>query len=378
MRRAGIADLVLHGGYAPNWLVKRMVRLSKGIFSILIDEYGPDGTLERLSSPIFFQAFSNALGFDWNSSGSTTVTCNAIKQALSEIELGIRGAGGKGKYSRMANIEIEKIGREFKFSKESVADIHYASKMTAKVDNAAIQDGHKLYHHSVFISNEGEWTIIQQGMNPEMRMARRYHWLSKRVKEFVDEPHQGIVGHRIDRVLDMTAQESMNVRRNSLEILKDGSDRFKRLYNRVQNKQKLITDWIMNEEGEKSKNEPDFDFYSVKLTRVNWKAVEKAWKLEPHNYEEFLSIEGIGPSTVRGLALVSELIYGEPPSWKDPVKYSFAYGGKDGVPFPVDRVAMDESINILEEVVSKAKLEGKEKYYSLKNLAELRRKLEDR
>lgn len=376
MKKAGIADLVLHGGYAPQWLVKRMINLSKSIFSIIVDEYGSSGALARLSSPIFFQACSNVLGFDWNSSGSTTVTCNAIKQALNEVDLGIKGAGGKGRYSRMAKREIGEICHEFKFPEEDIKKIRYASKMTAKVDNTAIQDGHQLYHHTIFISNEGDWTVIQQGMNPENKMARRYHWLSKDVRDFVDEPHQGIVGQKIQKVLNMTAHESKGAREASVEIIGEGVNRFRRMYNRLRTNQKLITEWTEKKDDFMPNMERNSDSYSVRLGRMNWKAVEKAWKLEPQNYEGLLAVEGVGPATIRGLALVSDLIYGNTPSWKDPVKYSFAYGGKDGVPFPVDRKAMDFSINLLEEVVNRAKLGDRERYSSLRRLADWRRRME--
>jgi hypothetical protein len=161
LNKAGIADLVLHVGYASKQLIKRMIKLSRAIFSIIVDEYGTREELARFSSPIFFQAYSNVLGFDWNSSGSTTVICNTIKQALQEVDLVIKGAGGKGKYSIMAKIEIGEISNKFKFSEDDVSKIHYASKMTLKVDNAAIQDGHQLYHHAIFISEVGDWAIIQ-------------------------------------------------------------------------------------------------------------------------------------------------------------------------------------------------------------------------
>lgn len=377
MKKAGIADLILHGGYAPQWLVKRMINLSKGIFSIIVDEYGSSEALVRLSSPVFFQALSNVLGFDWNSSGSTTVTCNTLKQALKEVDLGIKGAGGKGKYSRMAKREIGEICHGFELPEEDVKRIRYASKMAAKVDNTAIQDGHKLYHHAIFISNEGDWTVIQQGMNPNNKMARRYHWLSKGIRDFVDEPHQGIVGERLEKVLNMTAHESKEAREISVEIIGEGVNRFRRLYEGLRTNQKLITEWSEKKDDIMLDIKGKYDSYSVKLGRMNWKGIEKAWKLEPQNYEDLLAVEGIGPISVRGLSLVSELIYGNVPSWKDPVKYSFAYGGKDGVPFPVDKKSMDFSINLLEEAVNRAKLGDRERYSSLRRLADWRRKMEE-
>ena len=378
MRRAGTADLILHPGYAPAWLVRRMIRLAGSIFAIIVDEYGLKEVLARLSNPIFFQACSNVLGFDWDSSGSTTVTCNAIKQALARADLGIKAAGGKGKYSLMAPREIDEIGRNFDLSEEERAKIRYSSRMAAKVDNAAIQAGYQLYHHTIFISKDGDWTVIQQGMNPEFKTARRYHWLSSKVRSFVLEPHQGIVGDRVhDRVLDMTASRSEEARKISVELIREGVNRLRRLYEGILNRQRLLTDWFSQSEMDAAAiAKYKHDAYRVAFKGIDWKAIEKAWKLEPQNYEELLAIPGIGPKTVRGLALVSELIYGEPPCWEDPVKYTFAFGGKDGIPFPVERKAMDEATALLEEAVSQAKLSDRERYRLLRKLANWRIKLE--
>jgi hypothetical protein len=277
----------------------------------------------------------------------------------------------------MAKREIGEICHGFELPKEDVKRIRYASKMAAKVDNTAIQDGHKLYHHAIFISNEGDWTVIQQGMNPINKMVRRYHWLSKGIRDFVDEPHQGIVGERLEKVLNMTAHESKEARKISVEIIGEGFNKFRRLYEGLRTNQKLITEWSEKKDDIMLDIKGKYDSYSVKLGRMNWKGVEKAWKLEPQNYEDLLAVEGIGPITVRGLALVSELIYGNIPSWKDPVKYSFAYGGKDGVPFPIDKKSMDFSINLLEKAVNSAKLGDRERYSSLRRLADWRRKMEE-
>lgn len=371
----GSADLRLHPGYAPPWLVRRMIRLAGSIFTIMVDEYGPRSVLARLSNPIFFQACSNVLGFDWDSSGSTTVTCNAMKQALARADLGIRAAGGKGKHSLMAPTEIGEIGEAFKLPPEDTARIRYSSRMAAKVDNSAVQDGYQLYHHMIFVSRDGDWTVIQQGMNPEFKAARRYHWLSTDVRSFVVEPHQGIAGERIhDKVLDMTAHGSEGARRASVELVREGVNRLRRLYEEAANRQRVLTDWLPGSEATAAEGIPIS--YRVEPRGINWKAVEKAWRLEPQDYEELLAVPGIGPKTIRGLALVSELIYGEPPCWKDPVKYTFAFGGKDGVPFPVERKAMDEAIALLEEAVSRAKLDGGQRYHLLRKLADWRIRLE--
>jgi len=273
--------------------------------------------------------------------------------------------------------EINEIGRLFNLSDEEIARIRYASRMTAKVDNAAIQAGYPLYHHTIFISKEGSWTVIQQGMNPTLKAARRYHWLSKGIKNFVVEPHQAIVGEKVHRnVLDLTAGESRETRNISVELVKEGVNRLRRLYKGLYNRQRLLTEWLTPQKERTSILERGIDLYSVPLGRMDWKAIEKAWKLEPQNFEELLSLRGIGPSTVRGLALVSELIYGEPPSWKDPVKYSFAFGGKDGVPFPVDRKAMDEATSLLEETIQRVKLGDRQKMKVLNRLADWRAKIE--
>ncbi|MGC8850534.1 MAG: DUF763 domain-containing protein, partial [Candidatus Bathyarchaeia archaeon] len=299
----GFADLRLHPGYAPPWLVRRMIRLAGSIFAVMVDEYGLRNVLAKLSNPVFFQACSNVLGFDWDSSGSTTVTCNALKQALAKADLGIRAAGGKGRHSLMTPTEIDEIGEAFKLSSEETARIRYSSRMAAKVDNSAVQDGYRLYHHMIFVSRDGDWTVIQQGMNPEFKAARRYHWLSTGLRSFIVEPHQGIVGDKIhDKVLDMTARGSEGARRASVELVREGVNRLRRLYEEVANHQRILTDWFPSP-GAAPKRE---NLTSYRVERgINWKAVERAWRLEPRNYEELLAIPGVGPKTIRGLALVS-------------------------------------------------------------------------
>jgi len=344
----------------------------------MVDEYGYKGVLNRLSNPIFFQACSNVLGFDWDSSGSTTVTCGVLKQALKEIDIGVKAAGGKGKHSILTPIEIDELGKLFSFSSEEIEEIKYASRMAAKVDSAAIQAGYQLYHHSIFISKEGDWSIIQQGMNPEFKAARRYHWLSSNIKSFIIEPHQGIIGDKIhSKVLNMIAKQSENARKISIELINEGVNKLKRIYASLNN-QKLLTDWFSQAKNEERlKLNACYNAYSLRLKRIDWKILEKAWRLEPQNYEEFLAISGVGPSTVRGLALISELVFDASPSWRDPIKYSFAFGGKDGVPFPIDKKAMDEAIIFLDEAINKAKLGDKEQLYALKRLAKWRVTLEN-
>jgi len=248
--------------------------------------------------------------------------------------------------------------------------LRYASKMSAKVDNAAIQAGYQLYHHAFFVAEDGKWAVIQQGMCPQDRTARRYHWLSDNARNFVDEPHNAIVGDvKRDVALDMTAKESEGCRKTSVDIAQETPKKIMQMVMSVRPAyQKSLQEW-MPKTADTAWKEYPIDVLSMPRN-INWKALQEVYEFQPSSYEELLGFRGIGPATVRGLALVAELIYGENPSWKDPVKYSFAYGGKDGVPHPVDRRAMDESIRILKEAIQEAKIGDKEKMQSLQRLRE--------
>ncbi len=355
MEKSGIANLPLHEGRAPRWLFKRMVKLSGEIIRIIEMEYGTEEVLRRLSNPYWFQAFSCVIGFDWHSSGTTTVTIGSLKQAL-KIEDGIVVVGGKGRISRKTPMEIEKIGDEFNLSSNSIEKLKYASKMSAKVDNAVLQDNYHLYHHSMVIDENGHWVIIQQGMNPEMRYARRYHWIYG-VKKFVEEPHSGIISARIEKkVLDMTSKISDEARKISVDIVKDNPKKMKNMISIVKDEKQKTLD----------------SFSDVKILtmpwNINWRALFDAYEIQPKNYEELVGIKGIGPATVRALAYIAEIIYGAEISWKDPVKFSFALGGKDGVPKPVDRKTYDKSIEILQFSIEEAKISRREKLEMLRRL----------
>jgi len=367
MKRTGLAELPLHYGHAPPWLFKRMVKLSGRIVEALIDEYGHQEVLRRLADPHWFQALSCVLGYDWHSSGTTTVTCATLKTALRPEEHGIAIAGGKGRFSRRTPEEIEAIGKVFRWSDEQKGTLKYASRMSAKIDNTAIQAGYTLYHHAFVMDDDGRWAVIQQGMNEEDRTARRYHWLSDHVKNFVVEPHDAIVCDVLRKdVLDMTARESEGGRRVSVDLVNDGPERVRRSILSLRSReQRTLCDWI---EGGASDEGCSAGFLSMPWN-INWEALKRAYELRPRNYEELLGVRGVGPSTVRGLALVSELIYGEKPSWKDPVRYSFCVGGKDGVPFPVDRRAYDEVIEFMGKAVDRAKIGDKEKIDAIKRLS---------
>lgn len=362
MRRTGIANLPLHYGTAPRWLFSRMLKLSEGIVEIIVEEYGGEEFLRRISDPFWFQALSCVLGFDWHSSGSTTVTCGALKEALKDSNLGLAVAGGKGRMSRNTPQEIQQIGEGYDMPSKEIEKLVYSSKMSAKVDNAVLQDHHQLYHHAFLLTEEGGWAVVQQGLNPERGYARRYHWYHGHVKDFLNEPHEAILGERMLGTLDMTSRKSKECRETSVDLAKDNPRKIANFVKSIRHpSQRSLLYWAGNKE--------DTRILTMPKT-INWEALKKAYDFQPRNYEELLSISGIGPSTVRALALISDLIYGKEPSWKDPVKYSFTVGGKDGVPYPVDEEVMDRCIHVLKEGIGEAKIGKEEKLGALRRLKE--------
>ncbi len=351
MEKVGIANLPLHPGKAPAWLYKRMVKLANVIAGIIIEEYGEEKLLQLLSNPCWFQSLACVLGYDWHSSGTTTVTTAALKEALQPYN--IMAAGGKG----MAGVTLREIEEKASQIEVDAERIKYASRMAAKVDNAALQDGYNLYHHAIFFDEHGHWIVIQQGMNACTRYARRYHWIW-RAKSFVDEPHAGIIGKK-GIALNMVARESEEARKTSVDIVKEKPEKVARhikAFNMLKPKQATLDNKI---------------FMLSMPRKINWDALREAYEIQPSNYEEMLAIKGIGPATVRALAYISELVYGAEPSWRDPVKFSFAVGGKDGVPYPVNRKAMDEATHILQTTIEEAKIGKEEKMKALKRLRSL-------
>ena len=370
MYRAGVANLPLHHGRAPQYLIARMSKMAKEITTIIVDQYGREEFLRRVADPYWFQALGCVLGYDWHSSGVTTVVTGILKQAISGHELGLAVCGGKGRASKKAPVEIGLIGEEFGFSDDSIESLRYASRMTAKVDNAAIQAGYQLYHHAFFVAEDKKWSVVQQGMCLEDRTARRYHWLSDSFKTFVVEPHSAIVGDvKRNSVLDMTAKQSEGSRKASVDIAKEDPRKLMRIVDSAKSEfQRSLGEWLPAKSKRDSK---EFQLETLSMPRnINWKTMREVYEFQPSNYEQLLAFRGVGPATIRGLALVAEVIYGEKSSWKDPVKYSFAYGGKDGVPYPVDRKAMDESIQILRQAVQEAKIGDPDKVRSLRKLTQ--------
>src|SRR5437763_12189322 len=338
MSRTGFAHLPLHGGRAPRWLFERMVLLSREIVVFLVAEFGPQEVLRRLSDPHWFQAFGCVLGFDWHSSGVTTTVCGALTEGLRgrEADTGIYVAGGKGATSRKTPAEItaacERLGRD-------PAPLVYASRISAKVDNSAVQDGYQLYHHAFLFTRAGEWCIVQQGMNDVNSMARRYHWLSDNVVSYVSEPHAAICCDAPGETLNLVAADSAPVREKCVELA-----------NLEMPRRHLVSRDDIN---------PKY------LDKILVRTYEAA----PRDFESLLSIEGVGAKTLRALALTSELIYGTEASRRDPARYSFAHGGKDGTPFPVDRPTYDKTIEVMRDALNRSRIDRSEKVAAFRRLA---------
>lgn len=365
MSATGFAELPLHYGRAPRWLVERMKRLAYNIAYLIVEDKGRPGFLERLSDPFWFQAFGCLLGFDWHSSGLTTVTMGALKEALKEGDLGIMVAGGKAMANEIPG-EIERIANRFNVSDSTKNMWLRVSRLTAKVDSAAIQAGYDLYHHTFVATEDGLWAVIQQGMNPVTGLARRYHWVSTKVRSMVDEPHSGIIGYRSrGPVLNMVARESEGARKASVDLARDAKSAYG-LLTRLSMRVRSIDEWA----GKVDKRWYEVEGFRMPI-KLNWSQAKLLYEFQPKDYEELLLVKGVGPSAVRALALASEIIYGEKPSWRDPVKYSFAHGGKDGVPYPVNRKLYESTIRYLSEVIEGLEVGDEEKKLLLKRLSRL-------
>ncbi|HEX4348342.1 MAG TPA: DUF763 domain-containing protein [Vicinamibacterales bacterium] len=353
-RHTGYASLPLHGGKAPAWLFDRMVRLSREILLYLSSEQGSQEILRRLSDPFWFQAFGCVLGFDWHSSGVTTTVCGAVKEGLKDIDrdIGFFAAGGKGGTSRKAPSEItnacDALGRD-------PQPLVYASRTAAKVDGAAVQDGYQLYHHVFFFTPAGDWCVVQQGMSDRTRTARRYHWLSEHVQSFVDEPHEAVCCDVRGDTLNLVARENGTIRSSSAEIARQSPDDTLKILAK-------IPELNMPRRHELF---PEIDVATPHLQKILLKTYERA----PGDFEELLGMEGVGPRTLRALALASELVNGAPAMMRDPARFAFAHGGKDGIPFPVDRLTYDRTIEILHKAVNRAAVDRSEKVKAFKRLA---------
>ena len=353
--KTGIATIPLDYGKCPKWLFERMKTLGGIISELIIEEFGIEEFLRRLSHPTWFHSLGSLLAFDWNSSGLTVVLTAALKSAFKERNLGIYIAGGKGKTSRKTPDELLLISEKIGLDGQKYVRL---SKLVAKIDNSLIQDSFTLYHHVFVISQKGSWVVIQQGMNTQLSKARRYHWHHSEDSRFkkqdsrinlTEEPHTGIVSDIfLKKVLNLTARESQKNKEGIIKVL---------------NEEKNLTKEIEKIFIQPQKNlflpDIEFRYHPVIEEKFDLKrlknTVKKARFLEPKTIEDLLLIKGVGPKTIRALSLASELIYGEKPSYVDPARYTFAHGGKDGTPYPVDRKTYNETIKIFNKSLKLAK-----------------------
>ncbi len=378
--RKGIATFTLDYGKCPPWLFERMVRLGREMTYVLVDEYGPDEFIKRIADPVWFQSLGTVLAFDWNASGLTTILTAALKEAIrgQEKDLGIFIAGGKGKTSRKTPDEILDWGERINSDPNVSRELIYSSKMAAKVDSSLVQDGYQIYHHAFFFSKNGAWTVVQQGMNTDNQTARRYHWSDKidlnNRTNFVNEPHKGIASQKfLSKVLNLTSKDSAKTRDVSTELVQSGTKQLlKDLELLRQHQDSLVQSFKfkVKSSGEEysflNLSHNEFKHHTVEIEDFNKskyldRILQKVAELNPQTYEQFIAVQGVGPKTVRALSLVSEVIYGAKPSYEDPARYSFAHGGKDATPYPVDKVTYDQTIEVLKDAVTKTKLNYSEK-----------------
>ncbi|MBO0734145.1 MAG: DUF763 domain-containing protein [Methylocapsa sp.] len=369
--RAGSADLPLHGGHVPKWLADRMTRLGAVISEAIVYHYGRDELLRRLAHPFWFQSFGAVMGMDWHSSGITTSVIGALKRGLAPraSELGIHVCGGRGKHSRRTPQELVAIGERAGFDGAALAK---ASRLVAKVDSAAVQDGFDLYLHSFIVTDDGRWAVVQQGMDGSRGLARRYHWLSEGLKSFVDEPHAAIEGAAQGEIVNLTDRRAEASRRLQLKVLEAlGPDGIARELAslahsrespaaRAAPNQLLLPHLVMPSRHEVTPG----DFSAPRLYASLAAAADRA----PADFAGLLLLPGVGARTVRALAMVAEVVHGAPCRFADPARFSFAHGGKDRHPFPVPLVVYDQTIGVLKSALRKARLGRGEELAALKRL----------
>jgi uncharacterized protein len=351
MKKA-ITTLPLHYGKAPPWLFQKMKRLSAALIEVIVMEFGVKELLVRIADPIWFQALGCAVGFDWHSSGITTTVCGALKEGLQSLgnEMPIAICGGKAKRAIQTPGDIEAYGKRWDID---VADYIAFSRLCAKIDNTAVQDGYNLYHHTFVFTKEGDWAIIQQGMNEKLKNARRYQWLSRESLDITNEPHTGITCNERGAVLNLVAGESEGARKSAVNFVKEDPD-------------SMIKTWK-----EVALAMPKRHYISpadINQTRL-FKMFRTIHESHPETFKDLIGIHGVGPRTVSALSLISELVYEKLPSFKDPARFSFAHGGKDGYPFPVDKKTYENSIEFLKICIDKAKVGDRDKIDAFKKLS---------
>jgi len=373
-RRAGSADLPLHGGHVPPWLASRMTRLGAVISQAIVHHYGRDELLRRLAHPFWFQSFGAVMGMDWHSSGITTSVLGSLKRGLTPLqdELGIYVCGGRGKHSRKTPQELVAVGERTGIDGAALAT---ASRLVAKVDSAAVQDGFDLYLHGFIVTDTGQWVVVQQGMNGDARQARRYHWLSEGLTSFVEEPHSAIDGPEQGMILNLTDKRAQTSREKQLELLDGlGPDRIADELVKLEapaaapGRQPMLPHLIMPAHHDVRAS----DVHVRRLRATLAAAAERG----PKDFPELLLTPGVGARTVKALAMVAEVVHGAPYRFADPARFSFAHGGKDRHPYPVPVTVYDETIRVLKSAVTGAKLGRDEALGAIRRLDDQARALE--
>ena len=357
MKRSGSADLPLHGGRVPPWLANRMTALGAAIAEYIILEYGVSEFLTRLSDPFWFQSFGCVMGMDWHSSGITTSVMGALKRGLNPrfAELGLAVCGGRGRHSMGTPDELRAFSLKTGLDGELLAR---TSRLTARVDNNAVADGFQLYLHSFVITKSGEWVVVQQGMNPESHLARRYHWHSAAVRDFVSNPHTAILGKPQGEILNLVDARAAKAQQALLTIAREPMEA-------VLSEARKLTMPVHH----------DVRAKDVDLKRLG-AVLAVAHEQELRDFASLLLVEGLGPRTLQSLALIAEIVHGAPSRFSDPARFSFAHGGKDGHPFPVPLKTYDESLGILRRSLEAARLGHTEKVEGFKRLDRLTRTVE--
>ena len=357
MKKSGYADLPLHNGRVPLWLAKRMSALGGAIVEAIVLEYGKSEVIKRLSDPAWFQSLGCVLGMDWHSSGITTSVMGALKSSLNPIskELGIYVCGGRGKHARNTPEELLRVAERTGLNGNELVR---SSRLSAKVDNTAIQDGFQIYLHSFIVSDEGEWAVVQQGMNGASGYARRYHWHSSTLKSYTENPHTFIYGRNQGEILNLTSTEANETKAGIISIAAENPDKMIAEIKKI----------ILPRHHEVRQKDVDIKRLGAVLAL--------AQDLPTQDFESLLLLQGLGPRTLQSLTLVSEVIHGTPSRFSDPARFSFAHGGKDGHPFPVPTKVYDESIDVLKNAVSKAKIDQSDKLRAIASLSKASERLE--
>jgi len=385
-QQTGKADLPLHGGRVPAWLATRMSALGRVIVEAIVLEYGQAELLRRLSHPFWFQSFGAVMGMDWHSSGITTSVIGALKRGLQPIqhELGVYVCGGRGRHARATPAELLKVGERTGLNGSALG---YASRLVAKVDSAAVQDGYDLYLHAFIVTATGEWTVIQQGMNTQRREARRYHWLSAGLKSFLDSPHQAIDGRNAGTIINLADARAARNRLAGIELVHAGPERTINVLKRFAVNDNRSLDLFAETEPMPSPLRDtllphlqmpahhDVRASDIVLKRLHG-VLAAAADAGPKDFTELLMLPGVGARTISSLAFVAEVLHGAPSRFSDPARFSMAHGGKDGHPFPVPLKVYDQTIRVLKSAVAQAKLGNNDKLAAIRKLDEQARHLE--